>query len=118
MPPTKLHIYRGTQTFDVSDFLHKRYIEDNSNAQVYYAEEHERVLLASDLYRLREQCGWTREQLAAKVGSTVMEIERLEDADYEEIPFSLFHKIAFALSARFEMRLVPVDKNEAKYAKP
>ena len=115
---TSVMLEPRTQTFDVSDFLHKRYIEGNGNAQIYYAEEHERVLLASDLYRLREQVGWTHEQLAAKIGSTAMEIERLEDADYEEIPFSLFHKIALALSARFEMRLVPVEKNETKYPQP
>ena len=46
------------------------------------------------------------EQLAVKVGSTAMEIERLEDSDYEEIPLSLFRKIAIALNARLEMRLI------------
>jgi len=99
-------------TFNVCDFLHKRYIEGNPEAEAYCIEERERVLLGGDLYRLREQAGWTHEQLAARVGATAMEIERLEDADYEEIPLSLFRKIADVLKARLEIRLRPVEYDE------
>jgi len=114
---TSVMLEPRTKTFDVCDFLHKRYIEGNPEAEAYYVEERERVLLGGDLYRLREQAGWTYEQLAAKVGSTAMEIERLEEADYEEIPFHLFRKIAAILNARLDVRLKPVGKNEMEHEK-
>ncbi len=65
---------------------------------------------ASMIYAARERAGLTQRELAELVGTTQSAIARLESADYAGHSLSMLVRIAKALGARVEVKLVPLPK--------
>lgn len=66
--------------------------------------------IAMMLYEVRTKAGLTQSDLARLVGTKQSVIARLEDADYEGHSLSMLQRIAAALRARIEIRIVPLEK--------
>lgn len=66
--------------------------------------------VAMMVYESRTRAGLTQAQLAELVGTKQPVIARLEDADYEGHSLSMLQRIASALNARLELRMVPAHK--------
>jgi DNA-binding XRE family transcriptional regulator len=70
-----------------------------------YHDELGRLRLAYRITELREKCGLTQAQLAAKVGTTQAGISRLENPNYRNYSLSTLEKVAAALGARLRVEL-------------
>jgi ribosome-binding protein aMBF1 (putative translation factor) len=66
--------------------------------------------VARQIYELRSIAGLTQRELALQVGTTASVISRLEDADYQGHSLQMLRRIATALGASLEVKLVPVSK--------
>ena len=66
--------------------------------------------VAMMVYEARTRAGLTQAQLAELVGTKQPVIARLEDTDYEGHSLSMLQRIATALNARLELRMVPAQK--------
>ncbi len=65
--------------------------------------------IAYQVYDLRKKAGLTQKQLADLVGTKQSNIARLESADYTSYTRQTLEKIAKALKARVEVRVIPLD---------
>ena len=65
--------------------------------------------IAGQVYDLRQRAGLTQKELAELVGTKQSNIARLESADYTAYTRKTLEKIAKALKARVEIRVVPLD---------
>lgn len=65
--------------------------------------------IAGQIYDLRQKAGLTQKQLADLVGTKQSNIARLESADYTSYTRKTLEKIAKALKARVEVRVVPLE---------
>jgi DNA-binding XRE family transcriptional regulator len=70
-----------------------------------YHDELGRLRLAYRITELREKCGLTQAQLAAKVGTTQAGISRLENPNYRNYSLTTLEKVAAALGARLRVEL-------------
>jgi DNA-binding XRE family transcriptional regulator len=70
-----------------------------------YYDELGRLRLAHRIVELREKCGFTQSQLAAKVGTTQAGISRLENPNYRNYSLTTLEKVATALGARLKVEL-------------
>lgn len=64
--------------------------------------------IAFQIINLREKAGLTQQELAGLVGTKQSNIARLESADYTSYTQKTLEKIAKALKARVEIRVVPL----------
>lgn len=71
------------------------------------AEEVANREVASLIYQIREKAGLTQKQLATRIGTTQSVISRLEDADYEGQSLQMLRRVADAVDADIEIRVVP-----------
>lgn len=67
--------------------------------------------IAFQVYELRKKAGLTQTQLAKLVHTKQSNIARLESADYTNYTHKTLEKIAKALKARVEIRVVPADSD-------
>jgi len=95
------------KTTDAVKILHARYIEDNPEKLEALQREHEKALIAGQIYELRTQAQLSQTELAKMVGTTQSVISRLEDADYDGHSLNMLRRIAKALNCRIEVRFVP-----------
>lgn len=65
--------------------------------------------IAFQIINLREKAGLTQKELAKLVGTKQSNIARLESADYTSYTRETLYKIAKALKARLEIRIVPLN---------
>lgn len=65
--------------------------------------------IAFQIINLREKAGLTQKELAELVGTKQSNIARIESADYTGYTQKTLEKIAKALKARIEVRVVPLD---------
>lgn len=65
--------------------------------------------IAFQIYDLRKKAGLTQAQLAKLVHTKQSNIARIESADYKSYSRNSLEKIAKALKARLEIKIVPVD---------
>src|SRR3989338_914411 len=65
--------------------------------------------IAGQIYDLRKKAGLTQKELAELVGTRQSNIARLESADYTSYTRETLYKIAKALKARVEIKIVPLD---------
>lgn len=68
-----------------------------------YAESFLDAYIATQIKVLREQRGWTQEQLAEKIGTAQPGISRLEDVNYSAWSVSTLTKLAAAFSLRLKI---------------
>jgi ribosome-binding protein aMBF1 (putative translation factor) len=66
--------------------------------------------IARQIYELRSIAGLTQRELTLQVGTTVSVISHLEDSDYQGYSLQMLRRIATALGASLEVKLVPVRK--------
>lgn len=64
--------------------------------------------IAFQIYDLRKKAGLTQTQLAKLVGTKQSNIARIEDADYTGYTQTTLDKVARALNAKVEVRIVPL----------
>lgn len=69
----------------------------------------EAIDIAYQMYDLRKKAGLTQTQLAKLVHTKQANISRIESADYTSYTQKTLEKIAKALKARVEVRVVPLD---------
>lgn len=65
--------------------------------------------IAFQIINLREKAGLNQKELADLVGTKQSNIARIESADYTSYTQKTLEKIAKALKARVEVRVVPLD---------
>ena len=100
---------------DAVAILQKRFGSPESEA--YMIEELERILIGNQIYDLRTKAKMTQAALAKKVGTAAADIDRLENADYEEHSLPMLRKIAAVFGTRIELNFVPIAKGNNKRRK-
>lgn len=76
----------------------RRRFENGSPERVAEREKAGREMaLGMKIRQLREEAGWTQQQLADKIGTQPSAISRIEDADYDSHTVSLLERVAEAL---------------------
>lgn len=75
---------------------------------MYSSSEADRAWdIAFQIYDLRKKTGFTQTQLAKLVGTNQANIARIEAADYTGYTFKTLEKVAKALKAKLEIRIIP-----------
>jgi len=92
-------------TLKFDDFLAEQ-LQDPELAAIH-EELTPQYQIVRDLLDLQKARGLSAEELAQKVGVSVDDLYYLEDAG-GQLSFSLLYRIARALDARVEIRLVPL----------
>ena len=95
-------------TEEGADF--EEYLEERLQDPVFrraFEEESERLTISLQMIKLRELLGLTQSQLAERVGTSQQTISRLENPDYRGHSLRTLRRIADALDARVEVRIVP-----------
>lgn len=69
--------------------------------------------IAFQVYNLRKKAGLTQKELAELVGTKQSNIARIESADYKSYSRNSLERIAKALKARLEVRIVPLGSGES-----
>lgn len=70
--------------------------------------------IAFQIRDLREQASLTQRQLAELVGTKQSNIARIEDADYTGYTWTTLEKVAKALKAKLEIKIVPQTSETAR----
>ena len=87
-------------------------IDPDSDAEMLKISEDFRV--AQMIYDARTEAGLTQKELAKAVGTTQSVISQLESAEYNGHSLSMLERIARALHRRVEIRLVPIQADDAQ----
>ena len=90
---------------DFDDYLQER-LQDPAFAR-HFHEARERSEIALQITKLRETVGLTQARLAERVGTSQQTISRLENPGYKGHSLRTLRRIADALDARVEVRIVP-----------
>lgn len=72
----------------------------------------EAIDIAYQIYDLRKKAGLTQTQLAKMVHTRQSNIARIESAEYESYTFKTLGKVAKALKARLEVKVVSIESNQ------
>lgn len=75
-----------------------------------YVASHIRNNVAYQLRTIREQRGWTQEELAQKANKTQNTISRLEDPEYGKLTIKTLLEIASALDVALLIKFVPFSQ--------
>jgi ribosome-binding protein aMBF1 (putative translation factor) len=102
---------RSRKTRDAGEIL-DRVTGDDEKLRKSIERETLNAKVAMMVYEARTRAGLTQEQLAELVGTKQPVIARLEDADYEGHSLSMLQRIAAALNAKLELRMVPAHKGK------
>ena len=70
--------------------------------------------IAFQIYDLRKKARLTQTQLAKLVGTRQSNIARIEAADYTSYTFKTLEKVAKALQAKLQIKIVPETKSLAQ----
>jgi len=104
-------VYRTRKpTSDALEILHRRYYKGLPKQLALLEEERANAAVARQIYKLREDAGFTQRELAKLVGTTASVICRLENADYEGHSLAMLRRIAAALKKRIEIHFVPISR--------
>ena len=71
--------------------------------------------IAYQIYDLRQKAGLTQTELAKLVHTSQPNIARIESADYTGYTHKTLEKVAKALKARLEVRVVPLDSPKSAH---
>src|SRR5258708_2960526 len=94
-------------------YLFDRFVGNDPAKLAALERERLNMDIAQQIYDFRTAARLTQRQLASLVGTTASVICQLEDSDYSGHSLSMLHRIATALSARIELRFVPVRKKRS-----
>lgn len=94
-----------------------KYVQDKIKKYPFLKEELKKADQAWDIagqvYDLRKKAGLTQKELADLVGTKQSNIARLESADNTSYTRKTLEKIAKALKARVEVRVVPLESGKS-----
>lgn len=94
-----------------------KYVQDKIKKHPFLKEELKKADQAWDIafqiINLREKAGLTQKELADLVETKQSNIARLESADYTGYTQKTLEKVAKALKARVEIRVVPLDSSKS-----
>jgi len=99
--PTKFEVYPAHEMLD-PDFA------------AGLAEAKDAIAISFQIYDLRRAARMSQARLAKLAGTTQQVISRVEGADYRSHSRALLERIAEALGATLQLRLVPKPKPRAK----
>ncbi|OGH19714.1 MAG: hypothetical protein A3D74_03175 [Candidatus Levybacteria bacterium RIFCSPHIGHO2_02_FULL_37_13] len=71
--------------------------------------------IAFQIINLREKAGLTQKELADLVGTKQSNIARVESSDYKGYTWTTLEKVAKALKARLEIRIIPLGNKRDAY---
>ena len=97
-------------TTDAIEILDRRYYADRPDRQAALEEAKLHAAIAQQIYALRTKAGLTQGELAARVGTSVSAISRLEDADYHGHSLNVLLRIMAALRRRVVVGTVPIRR--------
>jgi len=90
----------------------RRRLEKGSPERIAEREKTGREMaLGMKIRQLREEAGWTQQQLAEKIGTQPSAISRIEDADYDSHTVSLLERVAEALGMVLVVDFQPKPKS-------
>ena len=101
---------RITDGIEVMEKVLNSYPEFHENV----AEQRLGIQVSRAIYEARVAAGLSQKELAAKIGTHQSAISRLESSDYDQHSLATLYKIADALGARVEVRIVPTSSGEAR----
>jgi ribosome-binding protein aMBF1 (putative translation factor) len=94
------------QTMSATEILKHRYYSGKPERKADLEVARLDASVARQIYELRSIAGLTQRELALQVGTTASVISRLEDADYQVHSLQMLRRIATALGANLEVKLV------------
>jgi len=101
-------------TTDAIEILDRRHYAGRPKRQAELEQARLHAAIAQEIYALRTKAGLTQGQLAARIGTSVSAISRLEDADYNGHSLNILSRITAALNRRLEVRTVPLIRRVGK----
>lgn len=108
---------RRSRHSEAIGYLRDRYFGKDASRLASLERERLNARIARQIYDLRTNAGLTQRQLASLVGTTASVICQLEDSDYSGHSLSMLQRIASALSARIELRFVPMGERAVSGAR-
>jgi DNA-binding XRE family transcriptional regulator len=97
-------------TTDAIEILHRRFYAGRPKRQAELEQARVHAAIAQEIYACRVRARLTQAQLAARVGTSVSAICRLEDADYDGHSINILLRVMAALNRRVEFRTVPMRR--------
>lgn len=94
---------------DDLDILTEKLLKRNPSLKEEFEKADQAWDIAFQIYNLRKKAELTQTQLAKLVHTSQSNIARIESADYTGYTQKTLEKIAKALKARIEVRVVPLD---------
>lgn len=92
-----------------------KYVQEKIKKYPFLKEELKKADTAWDIagqvYDLRKKAGLTQKEVAELVGTKQSNIARIESADYKSYSHKTLEKIAKALNARLEVRVISADSD-------
>ena len=100
---------------DDLDRLTEKLLERYPDMKVEMEKSGQAIDIAYQIYDLRKKVRLTQTQLAKLVHTSQPNIARIESADYEGYTHKTLEKVAKALKARLEVRVVPIDSPKSAH---
>lgn len=88
----------------------RRYIIDRLKDKTYrdaYVDENISTGIATQIKTMRESCGWTQQELGARLGMAQETISQLEDPNYGRLTMRTLKRLASAFDVALFVRFVP-----------
>ena len=95
-------------TTDLIEIIDRRYYAGHPERQAELEKSRIHAQLAQEIYARRIKLGLTQAELAARAGTSVSAISRMESADYDGHSMNTFLKVMTALKRRVEFRTAPL----------
>ena len=93
---------------DDLDRLTEKLLKQDPSLKVEFERSDQATDIGFQVYNLRQKAGLTQKGLAELVGTKQSNIARIESADYTGYTHKTLEKVAKALKARLEVRVVPL----------
>ena len=94
---------------DDLDRLTEKLLKQDPSLKEEFEKADQALDIGYQVYDLRQKAGLTQKELAELIGTKQSNIARIESADYTGYTHKTLEKVAKALKARLEVRVVPLD---------
>lgn len=94
---------------DDLDRLTEKLLKKNPSLREEFKNAGKAWDIAFKIYDLRRKAGLTQTQLAKLIHTSQANISRIESADYTGYTWDTLDKVAKALKARLEIKIVPIE---------
>jgi ribosome-binding protein aMBF1 (putative translation factor) len=98
-------------TTDAIEILDRRYYAGRPERLAALEQARLHAAIAQQIYALRTKAGLTQAELAARIGTSVSAISRLEDADYSGHSLNMLARVMAALNHRLVVRTVAIRRS-------